>query len=144
MFREPGDPYSAWLDTGTYDSLMEAASFVETIEKRQGLKVCCPEEIAWCNRWISADKLRTQAGALNNNGYGNWTSSCSVLTAQANAVSVCARNGKSWQGTRAPHRGCPGIGATSLAAAACCARDKESGATPGVHSHARTPCHHNH
>ncbi|MDJ0741060.1 MAG: glucose-1-phosphate thymidylyltransferase RfbA [Gammaproteobacteria bacterium] len=62
----------AWLDTGTYDSLMEAASFVETIEKRQGLKVCCPEEIAWRNSWISADELRAQAEALNNNGYGQY------------------------------------------------------------------------
>ena len=62
----------AWLDTGTHDSLIEAASFVETIEKRQGLKVCCPEEIAWRNRWISDDELRVQAEELSKNGYGRY------------------------------------------------------------------------
>ena len=53
----------AWLDTGTHDSLMEAGSFVETIEKRQGLKICCPEEIAWRNHWIDEDALRALAEA---------------------------------------------------------------------------------
>jgi len=62
----------AWLDTGTHDSLMEAASFVETIEKRQGLKVCCPEEIAWRNRWIDEKQLREQAELLSKNGYGQY------------------------------------------------------------------------
>ena len=62
----------AWLDTGTHDSLMEAGSFVETIEKRQGLKVCCPEEIAWRNRWIDEDALRALAEALGKNGYGRY------------------------------------------------------------------------
>jgi len=62
----------AWLDTGTHDSLMEAAGFVETIEKRQGLKVCCPEEIAWRNHWIDDEQLRQQAGMLSKNGYGQY------------------------------------------------------------------------
>jgi len=62
----------AWLDTGTHDSLMEAASFVETIEKRQGLKVCCPEEIAWRNNWIDDGQLREQAEMLSKNGYGQY------------------------------------------------------------------------
>lgn len=60
----------AWLDTGTYDSLMEAASYVEVIEKRQGLKVCCPEELAWRQGWISNDQLRRHGEALNKNSYG--------------------------------------------------------------------------
>jgi len=62
----------AWLDTGTHDSLMEAAGFVETIEKRQGLKVCCPEEIAWRNRWIDDEQLRALAEPLGKNGYGQY------------------------------------------------------------------------
>ncbi len=62
----------AWLDTGTHDSLMEAAGFVETIEKRQGLKVCCPEEIAWRNHWIDDAELRAQAAALSKNTYGQY------------------------------------------------------------------------
>jgi len=62
----------AWLDTGTHDSLMEAAGFVETIEKRQGLKVCCPEEIAWRNHWIDDGELRTMAEPLAKNGYGQY------------------------------------------------------------------------
>ncbi|MEZ5586101.1 MAG: glucose-1-phosphate thymidylyltransferase RfbA [Sedimenticolaceae bacterium] len=62
----------AWLDTGTHDSLMEAAGFVETIEKRQGLKVCCPEEIAWRNKWIDDAQVRALADPLSKNGYGQY------------------------------------------------------------------------
>jgi len=62
----------AWLDTGTHDSLMEAASFVETIEKRQGLKICCPEEIAWRNHWIDNEQLQQQGDAMRKNGYGQY------------------------------------------------------------------------
>ena len=62
----------AWLDTGTHDSLMEAAGFVETIEKRQGLKVCCPEEIAWRNRWIDDAQVQALAQPLSKNGYGQY------------------------------------------------------------------------
>jgi glucose-1-phosphate thymidylyltransferase len=62
----------AWLDTGTHDSLMEAASFVETIEKRQGLKVCCPEEIAWRQGWIGDDQLQQYGEGMQKNGYGQY------------------------------------------------------------------------
>ena len=62
----------AWLDTGTHDSLIEAASFVETIEKRQGLKVCCPEEIAWRNGWIDDEQLGFLAEPMKKNGYGQY------------------------------------------------------------------------
>jgi glucose-1-phosphate thymidylyltransferase len=59
-----------WLDTGTYESLQEAASFIETIEKRQGLKIGCPEEIAFASGFIDADRLRQLAEPLQNSGYG--------------------------------------------------------------------------
>jgi glucose-1-phosphate thymidylyltransferase len=59
-----------WLDTGTYESLQEAASFIETIEKRQGLKIGCPEEIAFASGLIDASQLRALAEPLGNSGYG--------------------------------------------------------------------------
>ena len=62
----------AWLDTGTHDSLMEAGSFVQTIEKRQGLKVACPEEIAYRAGWITAAQLEAQAQPMLKNGYGQY------------------------------------------------------------------------
>jgi glucose-1-phosphate thymidylyltransferase len=62
----------AWLDTGTTDSLVEASMFIQTIEKRQGLKVCCPEEIAFRNGWISKQDLITIAGSLSKSGYGTY------------------------------------------------------------------------
>ena len=62
----------AWLDTGTYDSLMEASRFIETIEKRQGLKVCCPEEICWRMGYIDDEQLETLAMELNKNEYGRY------------------------------------------------------------------------
>jgi glucose-1-phosphate thymidylyltransferase len=62
----------AWLDTGTHESLVEAASYIETIEKRQGLRVCCPEEIAYFNKWIDAAQLRNLARPLAKNGYGQY------------------------------------------------------------------------
>lgn len=62
----------AWLDTGTHDSLLEASSFIQTIEKRQGLKVCCPEEIAFRSGWISADDLAHIASPLAKSGYGTY------------------------------------------------------------------------
>jgi glucose-1-phosphate thymidylyltransferase len=61
---------TAWLDTGTHESLMEAGAFIETIEKRQGLKICCPEEIAFNNRWIDATQLAAMGEALRKSGYG--------------------------------------------------------------------------
>ncbi|MEG2339675.1 MAG: glucose-1-phosphate thymidylyltransferase RfbA [Odoribacter sp.] len=62
----------AWLDTGTHDSLSEASTFVEVIEKRQGLKVACPEEIAYKKGWIDADKLRELAEPMRKNQYGQY------------------------------------------------------------------------
>jgi len=62
----------AWLDTGTHESLMEAGSYIETIENRQGLKVCCPEEIAFNNGWIDAGQLRDLAMPLAKTGYGRY------------------------------------------------------------------------
>lgn len=62
----------AWLDTGTHQSLLEASNYVETIEARQGLRVCCPEEIALHNGWISNDELRALAQPLVKNGYGQY------------------------------------------------------------------------
>jgi glucose-1-phosphate thymidylyltransferase len=62
----------AWLDTGTHESLLEAAHFIETIEKRQGLKVACPEEIAYRQGYISARQLRALARPLAKSGYGEY------------------------------------------------------------------------
>ncbi|QIL20080.1 glucose-1-phosphate thymidylyltransferase RfbA [Thermomonas sp. HDW16] len=62
----------AWLDTGTHESLVEASTYIETIEKRQGLRVCCPEEIAFHNGWIDAGRLRSLAAPLAKNGYGQY------------------------------------------------------------------------
>jgi len=63
---------AAWLDTGTHESLLEAAQFVQIIEQRQGLKICCPEEIAYNNGFIDADQLRLLARRLGKNGYGDY------------------------------------------------------------------------
>ena len=62
----------AWLDTGTHDSLMEAGQFIETIEKRQGLKVACLEEIAYYMKYIDADQVKKLAEPLKKNGYGQY------------------------------------------------------------------------
>jgi len=62
----------AWLDTGTHDSLMEAGQFIATLEKRQGLKVACPEEIAFRAGWITATQLEEQAQPMLKNGYGQY------------------------------------------------------------------------
>ena len=62
----------AWLDTGTHDSLIEAATFIATLQKRQGLMVACPEEIAYANRWIDAAALQQLATPLAKNGYGQY------------------------------------------------------------------------
>ena len=62
----------AWLDTGTHDSLLDASSFVETIQKRQGYKVACLEEIAWKKKWISDEQLECQVRSHNKNDYGNY------------------------------------------------------------------------
>ena len=62
----------AWLDTGTIESLLEATMFVETIEKRQGYKIACLEEIAFNNDWLTLDQVRNTARALNKNSYGKY------------------------------------------------------------------------
>ena len=62
----------AWLDTGTHDSLLEAGQFIATLEKRQGLKVACPEEIAFRSGWISAEQLEALAEPMRKNGYGQY------------------------------------------------------------------------
>jgi len=62
----------AWLDTGTHESLLEAAQFVETIEKRQGYKIACLEEIAFNQEWLGREQLQAQADQLKKNGYGDY------------------------------------------------------------------------
>ena len=63
---------TTWLDMGTHESLLEAAQFVEIIERRQGLRICCPEEIAYKNGFIDAEQVRKTAKALGKNGYGEY------------------------------------------------------------------------
>ena len=79
LYLERGELYlerlgrgTAWLDTGTHESLMQAATFIETIEQRQGLKICCPEEVAFQKRWISVEQLQSAAQALGKSGYGEY------------------------------------------------------------------------
>jgi glucose-1-phosphate thymidylyltransferase len=62
----------AWLDTGTHDSLLEAGQFIQSLEKRQGLKICCPEEIAWRNGWIDEAKMTALAEKFRKSGYGEY------------------------------------------------------------------------
>jgi glucose-1-phosphate thymidylyltransferase len=71
----------AWLDTGTYESLLEASHFIETLERRQGLKIGCPEEIALNKKWITPEQLEALAAPLRNSGYGTYL--LSLLRSQA-------------------------------------------------------------
>jgi glucose-1-phosphate thymidylyltransferase len=71
MLERLGRGY-AWLDTGTHESLTEASNYIETIENRQGLKVACPEEIAYVNGWIDAAQVQRLAAPLAKNGYGRY------------------------------------------------------------------------
>jgi glucose-1-phosphate thymidylyltransferase len=64
----------AWLDTGTHDSLLDAAGFIATLQKRQGLMVACPEEIAYRQGWINADVVQKVAAQLSKNSYGQYLS----------------------------------------------------------------------
>jgi glucose-1-phosphate thymidylyltransferase len=72
LVLEKMGPGFAWLDTGSHDSLLAASNFIETIESRQGLKVCCPEEIAFKAGWITQVNLKKLAHPLKNNGYGRY------------------------------------------------------------------------
>jgi len=79
LYLEQGQLYleklgrgTAWLDTGTHESLMQASTFIETIELRQGLKICCPEEIAFEQEWIDAGQLKALAEPLAKNSYGDY------------------------------------------------------------------------
>lgn len=69
------DRGTAWLDTGTFESMMQASEYVKVIEDRQGFKIGCIEEIAWRAGWIDDDRLRSLAGPLNKSGYGRYLSS---------------------------------------------------------------------
>jgi glucose-1-phosphate thymidylyltransferase len=62
----------AWLDTGTHDSLMQASTFIQTIEQRQGLKVACPEEIAFTKGWLTQEQVLKLAEPLKKTGYGQY------------------------------------------------------------------------
>lgn len=72
LHLEPLGRGYAWLDTGTHQSLLEASNFIETIQTRQGLQVCCPEEIAFGKGWITAEQLEALAAPLIKNGYGQY------------------------------------------------------------------------
>ena len=73
---------TAWLDTGTHESLLQAGQFIETVESRQGLKIACPEEIAWRMGYIDAEQLGRLAGSLMKNGYGQYLNDIVVSEAK--------------------------------------------------------------
>jgi glucose-1-phosphate thymidylyltransferase len=63
---------TAWLDSGTFSSLHDASSYVRIVEERQGVKVGCPEEVAWRHGWLTDDELNAAAARLKNSGYGDY------------------------------------------------------------------------
>lgn len=79
---------NAWLDTGTFDSLLDASNYIATIERRQGQMIACIEEIAWRNRWIDGARLRALAAALCNSGYGDYLLSLAAEEAEDGAVAI--------------------------------------------------------
>ena len=83
----------AWLDTGTPDSLLEAAEFMRTLEKRQGFQVACPEEIAFVSGWISERQLQTLAEPLKKSGYGAISRDCFTGADAAARTAAAIRNG---------------------------------------------------
>jgi glucose-1-phosphate thymidylyltransferase len=62
----------AWLDTGTHESLLQAANFIQAVQERQGLRVACPEEIGWRNGWLTSEQLAERANSMNKNSYGQY------------------------------------------------------------------------
>jgi glucose-1-phosphate thymidylyltransferase len=74
----------AWLDTGTHTSLLEASRFVEILERRQGLKIACPEELAWRLGYIGDAELEAMGNAMRKNGYGEYL--LRILKKKANAI----------------------------------------------------------
>jgi glucose-1-phosphate thymidylyltransferase len=84
----------AWLDTGTHDSLLDAAGFIATLQKRQGLMVACPEEIAYRQGWISADIVQKVADQLNKNSYGQYLGKIlHELNVSPQSISLTAKKG---------------------------------------------------
>jgi glucose-1-phosphate thymidylyltransferase len=82
----------AWLDTGTHDSLLDAAGFIATLQKRQGLMVACPEEIAYRQGWISSDVVQKVASQLSNNSYGQYLNKIlKELNSSAQPVALSAK-----------------------------------------------------
>ena len=82
----------AWLDTGTHDSLLDAAGFIATLQKRQGLMVACPEEIAYRQGWISAEAVLKVASQLSKNSYGQYLSKIvKELNTSAQPISLSAK-----------------------------------------------------
>ena len=85
----------AWLDTGTHDSLLDAAGFIATLQKRQGLMVACPEEIAYRQGWIGADQVQKVAAQLSKNSYGQYlTKILKELNTSAQPISLSAKKYK--------------------------------------------------
>ena len=85
----------AWLDTGTHDSLLDAAGFIATLQKRQGLMVACPEEIAYRQGWITAEVVQKVAAQLSKNSYGQYLSKIvNELNNSAQPISLSAKKGK--------------------------------------------------